>query len=184
MDFQKTLPFAKPPFLPPVPFSPVLSHPFPGLIPCQALFLPLLWLRVNTDIMGFPGGISGDESACQHRKYKRCVFSPWVGKIPWRRKWQHTPVFLPGKSHRQRSLAGYRPWGHKRVGHDWATQPQYRDSSKLCSWGRLRESKVNRASLRLKQDKKNSKKRFSSYVWNTNSVCEETWAEQTKRNEF
>ena len=38
---------------------------------------------------------------------------PWVGKIPWRRKWQLTPVFLPGKFHGQRSLAGYSPWGHK-----------------------------------------------------------------------
>ena len=43
-----------------------------------------------------------------------------VGKIPWRRKWQPTPVFLPGKSHGQRSLAGYSPWG-KRVGCDWVT---------------------------------------------------------------
>ena len=40
-------------------------------------------------------------------------FSPWVGKILWRRKWQPTPVFLPGKSHGQRSLAGYSPWGHQ-----------------------------------------------------------------------
>ena len=40
-------------------------------------------------------------------------FSPWVGKILWRRKWQPTPVFLPGKSHGQRSLAGCSPWGHK-----------------------------------------------------------------------
>ena len=40
-------------------------------------------------------------------------FDPWVRKIPWRRKWQPTPVFLPGKSHRQRSLAGYSPWGPK-----------------------------------------------------------------------
>ena len=38
---------------------------------------------------------------------KRCVFDPWVGKIPWRRKWQSTPVFMPGESHGQRSLAGY-----------------------------------------------------------------------------
>ena len=38
---------------------------------------------------------------------KRCKFDPWVRKIPWRRKWQPTPVFLPGKSHGQRSLAGY-----------------------------------------------------------------------------
>ena len=45
----------------------------------------------------------GKESACQCR---RCEFDPWVGKIPWRRKWQPTPVFLPGESHGQRSLVG------------------------------------------------------------------------------
>ena len=44
---------------------------------------------------------------------KRYRFHPWVGKIPWRRAWQPTPVFLPGESHGQRSLAGYRLWGHK-----------------------------------------------------------------------
>ena len=46
-------------------------------------------------------------------QYRRPRFSPWVGKIPWRRKWQPTPVFLPGESHGQRSLASYNPWGHK-----------------------------------------------------------------------
>ena len=56
---------------------------------------------------------SGKESTCQLRRYKRCSFDPWVGKIPWRRKWQPTPVFLVGKSHGQRSLAGYSPWGCK-----------------------------------------------------------------------
>ena len=40
-------------------------------------------------------------------------FDPWVGKIPWRRKWQPTPVLLPGESHGQRSLVGYSPWGRK-----------------------------------------------------------------------
>ena len=40
-------------------------------------------------------------------------FNPWVGEIPWRREWQPTPVFLPGESHEQRSLAGCSPWGHK-----------------------------------------------------------------------
>ena len=44
-----------------------------------------------------------------------------LGKIAWRRKWQPTPVFLPGKSHGQRSLAGYSPW-NRRVGHDLATK--------------------------------------------------------------
>ena len=38
---------------------------------------------------------------------------PWVGKIPWRRAWQPTPVFLPGESHGQGSLVGYSPWAHK-----------------------------------------------------------------------
>ena len=38
---------------------------------------------------------------------------PWVGKIPWRKKWQSTPVFLPGESHGQGSLVCYSPWGHK-----------------------------------------------------------------------
>ena len=47
-----------------------------------------------------------------------------VRKIPWRRKWQPTPVFLPGKSHGQRSLAGYSSWSHRRVGHDLVTKPQ------------------------------------------------------------
>ena len=42
-------------------------------------------------------------------------FDPWVGKIPWRRKWQPTLVFLPGKSHGQRSLGGYSPRGHKEL---------------------------------------------------------------------
>ena len=52
-------------------------------------------------------------------------FDPRVGKIPWRRKWQPTAVFLPRKSHGQRSLAGYSPWGHKKVRHDLATKQQH-----------------------------------------------------------
>ena len=43
--------------------------------------------------------------------------SSWVRKIPWRRKWQPTPVFLPGGFHGQRSLAGYNPWVCRSVGH-------------------------------------------------------------------
>ena len=54
--------------------------------------------------MHFPSGASGKESACQCRRCKRCRFEPWVRKIPWRRKWQPAPVFLPGESHGQRSL--------------------------------------------------------------------------------
>ena len=60
--------------------------------------------------MGLPWRLSGKEPACQSRRLR---FDPWVGKIPWRRKWQPTPVHLPGKSHGQRSLVGYSPQGHK-----------------------------------------------------------------------
>ena len=57
--------------------------------------------------------LSGKESACQCGRHKRYRFDLWVGKMPWSRKWQPTPVFLPGKSHGQKSLAGYHPWHHK-----------------------------------------------------------------------
>ena len=46
-------------------------------------------------------------------KKKNQNFDPWILKIPWRRKWQPTPVFLPGESHGQRSLAGYNSWSRK-----------------------------------------------------------------------
>ena len=59
---------------------------------------------------GFPGGSDGKESAYNARDP---WFDPWVGKIPWRRAYIPTLVFLPGEFHRQRSLAGYNPWGHK-----------------------------------------------------------------------
>ena len=50
------------------------------------------------------------------------VFNPWVRKIPWRKKWQPTPVFLPGKSHGQRSQVSYSSWSHRRVGYILATK--------------------------------------------------------------
>ena len=55
--------------------------------------------------LGFSGGTSGKDPTCQCRRSKRRGFNPWVGKIPWRRKWQPTPAFLPGESRGQRNLA-------------------------------------------------------------------------------
>ena len=63
--------------------------------------------------VGFPGGSEVKVSACNMREL---VFDPWVRKIPWRRKWQPTPVFLPGESHGRRSLVGHSPWGCKESG--------------------------------------------------------------------
>ena len=86
------------------------GSPTPGIL--QARILE--WVAVSFSI---PGGTTGKEPACQCRRCKRCRFDPWVGKIPWRRAWQPTPVFLPGEPQGQRSLVGYGPQGH-RVGHD------------------------------------------------------------------
>ena len=54
------------------------------------------------------------------------VFDPWVGKIPWRRAWQFTPVFLPGESHGQKSLVGYSPWGRRESDRTEKTQYIFR----------------------------------------------------------
>ena len=61
-------------------------------------------------IQSFPRGSDGKSICLQ---CGRPGFDPWVGKIPWRRKRQPTPVLMPGKSHGQRSLIGYSPWGRK-----------------------------------------------------------------------
>ena len=57
-------------------------------------------------MIGFPGGTSSKESTCQCRRHKRCRFDPWVGKIPWSRKWQPALVSLPGKFHGQAVVHG------------------------------------------------------------------------------
>ena len=76
--------------------------------------------------MNFPSGSVSKESVFNARDCLQCRspgFDPWVGKIPWKRKWSPTPVFLPRKFNGQRSLAGYSPWGGKRIGHNLATKP-------------------------------------------------------------
>ena len=115
-------------------------------VPCDVFFLPLIvspnsaprpppliffpfWIGLF-HIGGFPGGAVGKEPACQCRRYTTCGFDPWVRKIPWRRAWQPTPVFLPGESHGQRSLEGYSPWGRKEW--DMIEQLTHTLFSKLC----------------------------------------------------
>ena len=63
--------------------------------------------------LALPRWRSGKESACQGRKHKGRGFDPCVGKIPRRRKWQLTPIFLPGKLYGYRSLMGYSPCDRK-----------------------------------------------------------------------
>ena len=68
-------------------------------------------LRLSGD---FAGGSEVKGSACNAGDLGSIPeFDPWVGKIPWRRKWQPTPIFLSGESHGRRNLVGYSPWGSK-----------------------------------------------------------------------
>ena len=73
--------------------------------------LLLLWVYPR---MGFPGGLVKNLPAMLEMR-----FDPWVGKIPWNRKWLPIPEFLPGKSHGQRNLVGYSPWGRKESHTTW-----------------------------------------------------------------
>ena len=93
------------------------SVPAPALFCLEALF------RVKTDYvcdelmiyLSYTQGLPPRGSVVKNlpANARRCGFHSWVGKIPWRWKWQPTLVFLPGEPHEQRSLAGYSPWGHK-----------------------------------------------------------------------
>ena len=88
-----------------------------GKINC---IMPILWIRIiysgdvdlpkmQSVVHHFPGSASGKEPTCQCRRYKSSRFDPWLRKIPCRRKWQPTPVFLPGESQGLKHLAGYSP---------------------------------------------------------------------------
>ena len=87
---------------------------------CTYLFIHM-YLLVSVFIMGLPWWFSGREPTCQ---YSRHGFDPWARKIPWKRKWQPIPVFLPEKSRGQRSLAGYSPWGCMQKSHNLMTKWQ------------------------------------------------------------
>ena len=90
-----------------------------------------------------PRWLSGKESACQHRTQG---FHPWVRKTPWSRKWQPTPVFLPGEFYGQRSLVGYSPWGCKESEMtEWLNMHSYVTCRPLC----LYEFKSNTNSVIL-----------------------------------
>ena len=109
----------------------------------------ICYSKVWLEAWGFPGSSDGKESASQCRRQRKHRLDPWVGKIPWRRKWQPTPIFLPEKSQGQRILTGYRPWGH-RVRHDLATKQQRQrkiiiwPSFSAWPWGALRMTTVGK----------------------------------------
>ena len=78
--------------------------------------------------------LSGKESVCQCKRRRSLGFNPWVGRSPWRRKWQFTPVFLPGEYCGQRSLARCGLLGSQRMGRDLTTEPQRQMSRPSSEW--------------------------------------------------
>ena len=79
--------------------------------------------------LSLPHVASGKEPTVNAGDIRDTRFDPWVGKIPWRRAWQHTPVFLPGESHGQRSLGGYSPQGQKELNTTEVTKHTYKHIS-------------------------------------------------------
>ena len=97
-------------------------HPSNGITLVQGLSWNHPWISMRlvqrltheyTQQAGFPGDPRDKEATWDYRSPGRHRFDPWVRKIPWRRKWHPPPVFLPGKSHRQRNLEGYGSWSCK-----------------------------------------------------------------------
>ena len=111
-EYWSGLPRPPPGDLPDRGIEPRSSALQAGSSPAELPGKPILYIVVCV-CYRLPRRLSDKTPACQCWRHKRCWFNPWVRKIPWRREWQPTAVFLPGKSHGQRSLAGYSPWGHK-----------------------------------------------------------------------
>ena len=111
------------------------SHHFPSVClsikknALKEVHVEHTWVCSSVSFPGFPAGASGKEPACQCRRLKRHGFNPCVGKIPWRRKCQPTPVVFPGESHGQRSLVGCSPW---RVGKS-QTRLSTRTHARACA---------------------------------------------------
>ena len=82
-------------------------------------------------VVAITGGSDSKESACNVGDLGLIPgFDPWVGKIPWRRKWQPTPVFLSEESHGQRSLVGCSPWGCKESDTTERLMPKFKNETR------------------------------------------------------
>ena len=86
-----------------------------AILTYSKIWEPKFWvIKTNNRDKGFPGGSEVKNPPANAGDARdACGFHPWVGEIPWRRKWQPTPVCLPGEFHVQRSLVGCSPWGYK-----------------------------------------------------------------------
>ena len=103
---------------------------------------------------------------------RRPRFNPWVRKIPWRRKWQPTPVFLPGKFHEPRRLVGYSPWGHKES--DMTEQLHFHFSRLWFSAKSTHSELLSAAAIHGPEEKEDTKRRWlvgPSIWWRCSVFC-------------
>ena len=119
----------------PLHFSRKWQYTFKITLMCQKRLGGLIWLRWASQVTEL-------ENQPAIRRRRRFGFNPWCGKILWRRAWQPTPVFLLGKSHGQRSLAGYSTWGRKELDMTEAT-----DHTCIYDWDNLKLSKCVKSYL-------------------------------------
>ena len=101
------------------------------LVLTENISVTLFFLKVSKLRPGLLWCPSSKESASQCRRHG---LYPWVGKSPWRREWQPTPVFLPGKAHGQRNLVGYSTRGHKESDMTERLSGQNANSGKMVLW--------------------------------------------------
>ena len=121
-------------------------------------------LLTNVLEVGLPWWLSGKESACQCR---RRGFKSWVETIPWRKKWQPTPVFLPGEFHGQRSLVGYSLWGHTQL-RDWTTTRVLKGKNKMVLW----DTELVLSVLHITNSEKDQKSKIKvMFLLNAYSFC-------------
>ena len=106
-----------------------------------------------------PRWLSGWRISLPCRRHRRCGFDPWTGKIPWKRKWQFTPVFLPEKCHGHRSLSGYRtslqvmtPWGRQtKLTSDFLIYSFiYTPLIFKMNWDRIKKCRINKTIINEK----------------------------------
>ena len=95
----------------------ICIYVFANCLECLSIFFALRGACVCD---GLPRRLSSKESACQCRIHRRCGFSLRIGKLPWRRAWQPTPVFLPRESPWTEEPGGLQSIGSWRVGHEWS----------------------------------------------------------------
>ena len=125
---------------------------------------------------GLPCWLRWQRICLQCRKSR---FYPWVRKIPWRRRWQPTPIFLPGESHGQRGLASYSPWGCKK----WGTNERLtltdgeNKSSENRTWGELQLHWVMILSSKFHPSSKinGNHLQYSKFVWERKRIFELMW---------